>query len=62
MARQEKNLDKNSRGRPAIGRGIQVNAMLRPETAAALDDWREAQTDRPTRPEAVRRLVEKGLK
>jgi hypothetical protein len=27
-----------------------------------LDDWRAKQEDEPTRPEAVRRLVEKGLK
>jgi hypothetical protein len=61
MTRQEKNLDKKRPGRPAIGRGVQVNAMLRPETTAALDVWRAKQEDEPTRPEAVRRLVEKGL-
>jgi hypothetical protein len=29
--------------------------------AARIDDWAAAQTDGPTRPEAIRRLVEKGL-
>jgi len=28
----------------------------------ALDDWRGAQSDQPGRPEAIRRLVEKGLR
>ena len=62
MASQEKNLDKNKRGRPAIGRGIQINAMLRPETVEALDAWRGNQSDpQPTRPQAVRAIVEKAL-
>jgi hypothetical protein len=26
-----------------------------------IDDWRREQADLPTRPEAIRRLVEKGL-
>jgi hypothetical protein len=28
----------------------------------AIDDWRRAQSDLPSRPEAIRRLVERGLK
>jgi hypothetical protein len=35
--------------------------MLRPETVTVLDDWRGAQPDKPTRPAAVRQLVEKAL-
>ena len=60
MTRQEKNLEKK-RGRPAIGRGVQINAMLRPETVSALDNWRGVQPDKPSRPEAIRRLVDKAL-
>jgi hypothetical protein len=30
--------------------------------AKALDDWRRKQEDLPGRPEAIRRLVELGLK
>lgn len=31
------------------------------EELAALDEWRERQKPEPTRPEAIRRLVEKAL-
>lgn len=33
-----------------------------PEAIAAIDDWRRNQADLPSRPEAIRRLVELGLK
>jgi hypothetical protein len=32
------------------------------EMLSAVDAWREAQPDRPSRSEAIRRLVERGLK
>lgn len=63
MIGQEKNLEKNKRGRPAIGRGVQVNAMLRPETVEEIDRWIEVQPDpKPKRPEAIRRLIEAGIR
>lgn len=34
---------------------------LQPDQLAKVDDWREHQDDKPTRPEAIRRLVEKSL-
>jgi hypothetical protein len=37
-------------------------ARLQPELAALLDSWRREQPDLPSRPEAIRRLVELGLK
>jgi len=52
---------KKSRGRPRVG-AIPCNVRLLPEQAAALDAWRAKQPDKPTRPEAIRRLVEMGLK
>lgn len=62
MSRQEKILEKKKLGRPAIGKGLQFNAMLRPEMAAAIDAWIARQPEpQPTRPEAIRRLVENGL-
>ena len=61
MSGQEKILEKK-RGRPAIGKGLQFNAMLRPELAARIDQWIEAKPNpKPSRPEAIRQLVEKGL-
>jgi hypothetical protein len=41
-----------------FGTGVQVLA----EMAKQLDDWRRQQADLPGRPEAIRRLVELGLK
>ena len=35
---------------------------FQPNALAALDAWIAAQPDAPTRPEAVRRLIEAGLK
>jgi hypothetical protein len=63
MQRQEKNLEKKKLGRPAIGKGLQFNAMLRPEMAVAIDAWIAAQPEpRPSRPEAIRRLLAEALK
>jgi hypothetical protein len=39
-----------------------VNVRLTPEQLAALDDHIAKTKDRPRRPEAIRRLVELGLK
>ena len=35
---------------------------VQPDMAKLLDDWRRKQDDLPGRPEAIRRLVELGLK
>ena len=35
---------------------------LLPEPLAVLDDWAAQQPDKPSRPEAIRRLIELGLK
>jgi hypothetical protein len=57
MASQELNLEKKKRGRPAIGRGEQVNAMLRPEVTAALDRASSDIEGKPSRSELIRRIV-----
>jgi hypothetical protein len=38
--------------------GLRMSDALRD----TIDAWREAQPDRPSRSEAIRRLVERGLK
>jgi hypothetical protein len=35
---------------------------VRPEVLGLLDNWRRKQSDLPSRPEAIRRLIERGLK
>jgi len=39
-----------------------VGVRVQPDMAKQLDDWRRQQDDLPGRPEAIRRLVELGLK
>lgn len=52
--------DTTKRRRPAQA-GTPVVVRLQPEQLAALDKWREGQGDAPSRPEAVRRLLEPAL-
>ncbi|WP_445222176.1 hypothetical protein ACKWRH_21180 [Bradyrhizobium sp. Pa8] len=42
--------------------GELVGIRIQPEIAKAIDDWRRKQADLPGRPEAIRRLVELGLR
>jgi hypothetical protein len=42
--------------------GDLVGVRVQPAIARQLDDWRRKQEDLPNRPEAIRRLVELGLK
>ncbi|MGY3082371.1 hypothetical protein ACVWZZ_008779 [Bradyrhizobium sp. LM6.10] len=51
----------NPQKRPA-GAGDPVMVRIQPEMAKEIDDWRRKQEDLPGRPEAIRRLVELGLK
>ncbi|ARR52129.1 hypothetical protein HY78_00970 [Rhizorhabdus wittichii DC-6] len=49
------------RGRPSTGR-TPVMVKLLPEQLERLDQWSEGQSDIPSRPEAIRRLIDIGLK
>jgi hypothetical protein len=61
MARSISNIrKKRGRGRPKVG-AIPVLVRLLPDQAARLDSWRHALTDSPSRPEAIRRLLEQSL-
>jgi hypothetical protein len=57
-------INKKSRGRPKKKGGVYpVTAVrLSPALGANLDKWAASQSDTPTRSEAIRRLVELGLK
>ncbi len=46
----------------AVVTGDLVGVRIQPDMAKQLDDWRRKQEDIPGRPEAIRRLVELGLK
>jgi hypothetical protein len=57
-------VNKNSRGRPKKKGGVHPVTALRlsPALGAEVDKWAGSQADAPTRSEAIRRLVELGLK
>jgi hypothetical protein len=59
---QQSVLAKKRRGPPPTGKGVQVVVRLQPYPLGALDNWVANQKDQPTRAEAIRRLVEIGLK
>jgi hypothetical protein len=61
MARQTVIPKKKKRGPPATGKGTPIVVRMHDPGLAALDAWRKKQEDAPSRPEAIRRLVEKGL-
>lgn len=63
MTGQDKNLEKNKarRGRPASGRGHQVNLIMPTEMVRRIDLWASEQPGKPKRTEAVRLLVGIGL-
>jgi AMMECR1 domain-containing protein len=52
---------KSRRGRPSVDTEA-VNVRMTVETLGTIDNWRRQQDDLPGRPEAIRRLVELGLR
>jgi hypothetical protein len=52
---------KSKRGRPPVETEA-VNVRLPVVSLKEIDDWRRKQDDLPGRPEAIRRLVDLGLK
>jgi hypothetical protein len=61
MAKPKPDIPKR-RGRPkTTGRGKGVLIRLHRPQIAPLDKWIAAQPDQPSRPEAIRRLVERAL-
>jgi hypothetical protein len=52
---------KKGRGRPATGAGTSINVRLHGDALSRLDAWITNQPDKPSRPEALRRLFERGL-
>jgi hypothetical protein len=62
MGMSIKGTPKKKRGRPpTTGRGTQIGMRWQDGELSAIDGWRE-QHGVATRPEAIRRLVEIGLK
>jgi len=61
MARRSVTLRKKKRPAPPSGKGTPIGLRLAPATLARVDRWAASQQDDPSRPEAIRRLVELAL-
>jgi hypothetical protein len=62
MTKSNKVVPKKRRGRPATGRDPVTAIRLSSELRKTVDNWASKQEDQPGRSEAIRRLVELGLK
>jgi len=62
MAKSNKVVPKKKRGRPATGRDPVTAIRLSAEMRESVDAWAALQDGEPGRSEAIRRLVELGLK
>ena len=52
---------KRGRGRPATGQDPTLTVRLPMDLRSAIETWAKQQKDRPSRSEAIRRLIELGL-
>jgi hypothetical protein len=55
-------IPKKTRGRPATGKNPLTALRFPPSALKAVEHWAKKQDDTPNRSEAIRRLVELGLK
>jgi hypothetical protein len=62
MGKSNKVIPKKKRGRPATGNDPVTALRLSRELTKAIENWAADQEDEPNRSEAIRRLVELGLK
>jgi hypothetical protein len=52
---------KRGRGRPATGQDPTLTVRLPMDLRSSIETWAEQQKDKPSRSEAIRRLIELGL-
>lgn len=62
MAKQETVIPRKRRGPAPTGKGMPIMTRVQPETLAKIDSYIARQKQEISRPEAIRRLVELGLK
>lgn len=61
MDQQEKSDSTKSRGRPPTGKGQQIVTRLHDDLLSPLDAFIASETDAPSRPEAIRRILRDWL-
>jgi hypothetical protein len=62
MGKSIRDIPKKRRGRPkTTGRGEGVLVRIHKDLARAIDEWRDGQEGKVSRPEAIRRLLDQAL-
>jgi hypothetical protein len=61
MAKKSITVTPKKRGRPATGQDPVLTVRLPPNTKLAIENWARQQKDKPSRSEAIRRLIEIAL-
>lgn len=61
LMRRKTVISRKKRGPPATGKGEPILVRVQPGGLKRIDAWIAQQDDKPSRPEAVRRLVDLGL-
>lgn len=59
--RRQTVITKKRKGPLPTGKGTLVGVRLQPKALSAVDSWAASQDDKPSRPEAIRRLLEQAL-
>ena len=54
-------ITRKKRGPPATGKGMLIGVRLQPPALGQVDRWAHSQKDKPSRPEAIRRLLDLAL-
>jgi hypothetical protein len=61
MAKESIAVTPKKRGRPATGQDPVLTVRLPPNTRLAIENWARQQKDKPSRSEAIRRLIDIAL-
>jgi hypothetical protein len=61
MPKESITVTPKKRGRPATGQDPVLTVRLPPNTRLAIESWAGRQKDKPSRSEAIRRLIEIAL-
>jgi hypothetical protein len=58
---KQREIPQIQRGPRPNGKGKQTQVRLQPDLCTRIDTWAAKQDDKPSRPEAMRRLIEHAL-
>ena len=62
MAKQETVVAQKRRGPAPTGKGTPIVVRMQPDLLAPLDEWIKKQREHRSRPEAIRKILERALR